>query len=163
VQKGFICDDNSINVSVIGNTVAHTQHSGIYLHNARKCTITDNRCYNNAQQLAFQHDHVGSFTIDSNIVKRNEFFAATAGQLITSMQKSSDFTESFASWATFDNNKYCAPLRNEANIIYTNWFSHGGASEVYYNLGTWKTFSGQDASTTLTPQTVTDPAILFLM
>jgi parallel beta-helix repeat protein len=155
--EGIYLDDNTINTVVQGNTVANVQHSGIYLHNARKNTIKYNTFYNNAQQLAFQHDHVGTFAVDSNIVRGNQLFSLTPSQLIISMQKASDFNESFATFASsLDSNNYCAPFKSESNIIYTNWFGHAGSSEIYYNLAGWQSFSGKDQNTIKTPISLSD-------
>lgn len=163
--EGIYWDDNSINGSCKGNTSAHNSHYGIFLHNARLINIQNNTLINNAAfQIAFQHDHVGTFTIDNNTVANNFMFAYTASQRIMYLAKSSDFNESFTTYANWSNNRYCAPFRAsggvETNIIEMNWF--GQNSDVFKDLAAWKTFSGKDAGTTATPITITDPSqIIF--
>lgn len=164
--EGIYLDDNSINVKVRGNTVAHNSHYGIFLHNARKNTIQNNNVVDNgAYSIAFQDDHIGAFAIDSNTVTNNTFFSYNSTQAIMYMAKESDVTASFATFATWNNNRYCAPFRLSAgveqNIVHTNWFTHASGDNDY-SLAAWKTFSSQDAATTATPITVTDPThIIF--
>jgi parallel beta-helix repeat protein len=163
--EGIYLDDNSINVKVRGNTSAHNADYGIYLHNARKNTIQNNTVIDNGRfQLAFQDDHIGSFAIDSNTITNNTFFSYNAAQAIMYLAKENDVTADFSTFATWNNNRYCAPFKlsagAEQNIVQTNWFSHSQVNN--YSLAAWKTFSSQDAATTATPIAVTDPThIIF--
>lgn len=156
--EGFYIDDNGINVKMRGNTSAHNADYGIYLHNARKNTIQNNTVVDNGRfQLAFQDDHIGSFAIDSNTVTNNTFFSYNSGQAIMYLAKESDVTADFSTFATWNNNRYCAPFKfnsttgTEANIVQTNWFGHSQVNN--YSLSGWQTFSSQDAATTTTPMT----------
>ncbi len=58
--QGIYLDDNSANVEVLNNTVAHCPYAGIFLHNTRDFIISGNVLYNNKYQMATQHDNLGS-------------------------------------------------------------------------------------------------------
>lgn len=166
--EGLYLDDNTINVEVKGNTVAHNSHYGIFLHNARKNNIQNNVVIDNgAFQFAAQDDHIGAFAVDSNNFQHNPLFAMQ-GQKLMYLAKETDVSTPFSHFfSSLDNNQYCEPFRRkvsgiEDSIIETNWFSH--SQVIDYNLGSWKTFCnaqtesiGYDAHTTITPIIITDP------
>jgi hypothetical protein len=154
-------DDGTINVTVMGNTT-YSNHSGygIYIHNVQNSTIKYNLSYDNNWQVAFIHGTQVSMAMDSNILIGNKLFCLNASQKVQYRAKDASFSESFASYThKCDSNYYCSPFTSESNSLQTNWF---GNSTTNYNLTTWKSATGLDAHSVVTPTTITDPADVLL-
>ncbi len=65
---GIYMDDNTKNVTISGNTVAHNNGAGIYIHNAYNITVQNNTAYDNFEQLLFSY----SFNFADEIAKKNK-------------------------------------------------------------------------------------------
>lgn len=60
LAEGIYLDDNTSGVLLKGNTIAHINGKGIYLHNANAIQIEENLVYDTDVQLKLSHDQLGT-------------------------------------------------------------------------------------------------------
>jgi parallel beta-helix repeat protein len=144
---GIYLDDNSNHNEVGYNTVSGCAWIGLYLHNTNTNNLHHNVIYNNNTQLRTADDNLGG-DVFGNLIQNNQFIAKSSTQMVCDFSSNQN---NLTGIGTFDNNYYARPI-NEGNTISTNQPS-GSASRTLEN---WKTFSGQDANSKASPQTITD-------
>jgi parallel beta-helix repeat protein len=137
---GVYIDDKGNNVEIRGNTFAYNDGAGINLHDAFGCNIHDNICFDNKKaSIVYYND---GNTIAGISLNKNIFFAVNGSQMV---HRSSGGTTSSASFFTAaDNNYWCRPVNENAN------FSSSVPLRTD-NLTTWKTFTGKETSSKITP------------
>ncbi len=150
---GIYLDDYTNNAVITNNTVANCIGSGIFVHISKDNTITGNTSYNNSvSQIKFQNNDVVSY-ITGNIVNNNIFVAKEATQYVLHTESNAN---DITGIGTLNNNYYCRPI-NETGSFKTYQPSTG---YVYRALSSWKSFTSQDASSSISPFTITSSSDL---
>ena len=147
---GIYLDGNSNHTFITNNTVANCKNGdGIHILNSGTCTITNNVCYNNGNQLAFLHAFNGGTALTGLVVKRNIFFSKASNQ--PTLYFRDDDNIHFRTFGQADSNYYARPIDDNAStqtvILYT------GTNRT---VSGWQSFSGQDAHSKKSPKTITD-------
>lgn len=146
--EGIYMDDNTMNVEISGNTVAHCANHGIFVHNSHELMIRQNTVFNNnqAQFIMQQGGNCDGLFIRNDTVQDNIFFSKQPSQLLVQL-------ESYAAgndvglFGIFDRNYYCRPL-NENFVISTY-------HNATYNLTQWQSVYGKDPNSKTTAKQIT--------
>jgi hypothetical protein len=132
--NGIYMDDRIHDVQVYGNTTAWCGYWGYQLHNNYNLTFTNNTAFgNNNAQISMNEDfYTAADSMMANRVFGNRF--CSTSPIAPCLYATS--THSTANMGTFDSNYYCNP------------YSYSPISYLgeQFSLSSWKTFSGQDAS-----------------
>lgn len=147
---GFYMDDGGSNCEVAFNTFALNGGGGINLHNAHEMNIHNNTCYDN-DIAAIIYFNDGNITANISLAD-NIFFSKTASELLHRSSGGTVEPSTFFSFA--DRNHWCRPI-NENNT-----FTKLTPSFANYNLASWKTYTGKEATSTVTPVTISDVSFL---
>lgn len=139
-MHGIYVDDGASNIEIANNTIAYCGGGGIYLHNAHEINIHDNICFDNkTSQITYYNDGntIGGISLNNNI-----FFAKSSSEFVHRSSGGSASPKDFFSQA--DNNFWCRPSNENGS------FSSLVPSRSD-NLGTWKSFTGKEANSKITP------------
>ncbi|HWC57826.1 MAG TPA: Ig-like domain-containing protein [Candidatus Paceibacterota bacterium] len=152
--QGIYMDDNTANVEIANNTVAHNAHSGFFLHLNNNLNVHDNLAYDNGlQQLAISGED--TLFLVSNLSLNKNTFVASAGQYDGEYDS---YTSTVASFGAYDNNIYARPIDDtQTMFVQTNKFS----TFAHYTLAQWQAYSGQDAHSTKSPVTISSASNIF--
>jgi hypothetical protein len=140
--EGIYTDDNSSNVEISGNTIAHVKSSGIFIHNSRNISVLNNNVYNVGYSLKIVDDNFGN-AIRNITVRDNNF-----------LQKSNDQIHVFASSTqndldqigVFDNNIYARPTND-----YLTFLTSTPAGRVNLDLLEWQQKYNRDLNSKKSP------------
>ena len=101
---GIYFDDNADSFVVSGNTIANVQHSGFFLHNAKRINMQNNTVYNaGLYNINMTHDQYGVNTpLRGNTFKNNTLLAYTP----TTQVEISTIRNDLDSMGVKDNNNY---------------------------------------------------------
>ncbi|MCF6351042.1 MAG: right-handed parallel beta-helix repeat-containing protein [Flavobacteriaceae bacterium] len=132
--EGIYIDDRIHNVTLEGNTVAYSGSSGIFIHNNKDITVTNNTLYGNDIQIKLgEGGNLAPNLMKNNILSQNVYYPLTEDQL--NIQQTTSFTYSNpVNFGAFDNNYYGNPY-GDFNILSEN---------NIYSLENWQIFSSQD-------------------
>jgi parallel beta-helix repeat protein len=149
---GIYMDDNAANMQIIGNTVAHTASSGIFIHNATNIQIRGNTVYDAGNSTADPASN-GQLQFLSNGVSirgiqiyGNKFVARLGQQWVLKWDTNQNDIPQFGS---ADSNYYCRPIddnqidRNCTNVC------------LFQTLSQWQTYSTQDIHSKKSPKSIT--------
>ena len=151
LAHGIYIDDNATNVSIDGNTVANCASFGVYVHNARNLTITNNTIYNNRAQLVMQHDDIApNSPVVNNTVTDNILFSLSANQPVAEYKSNKN---DLAGFGNFDNNYYCRPIDENA-VINTLSRSNGVFESKQLDVDGWKALYGKDTHSKITSRQI---------
>lgn len=138
---GIYIDDNSEQVEVRGNTIARVNSGGIYLHNTRAVTVTDNTILAADEAgIILSDDDLGSYAVEQSLISGNLVVADAAPVISATTNGGPGF---FAALGTIDGNRYCAPFADP-------WVAHGyqglspGAGRL--SLSAWSAAYGHDGA-----------------
>jgi parallel beta-helix repeat protein len=140
--EGIYTDDNSSNVEISGNTIAHVKSSGIFIHNSRNINVINNNVYNVGYSLKIVDDNFGN-AIRNITVRDNNF-----------LQKSNEQVHVFASSTkndldqigVFDNNIYARPTND-----YLTFLTSTPAGRVSLDLNEWQQKYNRDLNSKKSP------------
>ena len=143
---GIYNDDGGSAVTITNNSTAYMGNGGIYDHAGFSLTIRNNTFFDShTSSIKYYND---ANTTAGIIFAGNICFALPASELV---YYSSGGTNSPTTFFTrSDSNYWCRPI-NENND-----FSIAVPSSQTFNLAGWRTFSGQDAHSKITPITITN-------
>ena len=145
---GIYLDNNSSNIDLLNNTVAHCAESGIFLHDGHNLKIANNTLFDNTIGLQLNQDVTDSNSfIRNNTFKNNIFFAKNDLQM-TSVLKS--LYNDINLFGNFDSNFYCRPL-SDKSIISTAYTNQGFTSSLGLNLNDWQSTYSQDIASKASP------------
>lgn len=130
-------DDYGHDITITENTLANCAHRGIYLHNNKNITITNNILYNNKVQLG--HNEYEQNYVRNNIAKNNVFYSIDENQIC--MATVAPFTDT--NLAFTDSNYYCNPY-NDVVITYAK--SGYSVMAKAYTLNDWNKVKNMDAN-----------------
>ncbi|MFC2081159.1 right-handed parallel beta-helix repeat-containing protein [Bacteroidota bacterium] len=136
---GIYSDDKGGNINISGNTIAHCRNSGIFIHNSHDIIIENNICFNNGEQVKFQHDDAFPDNPIRNItMKNNIFYAQFPEQYVLSWYS---FEEDVNQFGTSDSNCYERAI-NRDGMFRTHRPSTQGKD---INLSEWQSISSTDS------------------
>lgn len=133
---GIYLDGSANGVTVTKNTISDNK-DGMLLHNAFDNVITDNTFQSNATTHIIFSQDIGEMRNNRVI---NNTFSSTNGEQTFNLQGGANFR----TFATFDSNRYASTNPNEFGRVWD-----GTSGGVTYNFGGWKSWSGQDGSSTM--------------
>jgi len=144
--EGIYLDEYSSGLTVQNNTVANCSGSGIKLHKAHDNNILNNTFYNNLTQIEFLSSD-GTTSIVNNVVTGNQFISKSANQLAL---QCISYTNDISGFGIFNGNYYARPIDDNLTIYTTQ------PNAQYQNrtFAGWQSYSGQDANSQKTPQTI---------
>jgi parallel beta-helix repeat protein len=143
--QGIYIDDESERVSVTGNTIANVGASGVYLHNTRDVTVTDNTVVGAAEHsLEIVDDNLGTFTNTNLNISDNTFITTHPTALASSVRTTAtppnnNYLEQLG---TLDRNRYCDAFDDATFEIKTPSIDTVGG------LVDWQAASGDDTTST---------------
>jgi Secretion system C-terminal sorting domain len=144
---GIYMDDCSLNIEIADNTIFNCAGEGLMLHGTNLVNAHGNTVFNNGSQR-----NGGQFLINTSncgqtqnlSIENNIFFSKYPYQEVSKMQHQ---TLNLSNYGFFDNNFYCRPFDENAQII--TEFSTNGTN---YDLDCWKTSGyGKDQNSQITP------------
>ena len=136
IAAGIYLDDNTDNVEVTDNSVAHCSYAGLYLHNTHDIRVQRNTFFDNGQQVSLAHDENAPNTPLRNITfTDNVLFSNNAEQLVLKVRTIKNDIPSFG---LFNNNHYSRP--KEGNFYIHTTVRKNGV-DVYQSTDTdgWRT------------------------
>jgi parallel beta-helix repeat protein len=157
-MQGIYLDDYSHDITISGNTVYNILGDGIGVQSSQNIEVSNNTVFAcGSSQLA-----INSKTSDTKVtginVHDNIFIAKSAGNTTFPYTPlvaifSTNFSD-INTWGIFNNNYYCRPI-NDDNVFrrYNTTDPWNGAG---LTLAQWQTFSGQDANSHKSPQSITN-------
>lgn len=151
--EGIYLDEPSSGVTITGNTVANIPNgSGIKLHEAHDIIIKDNLIYNAKEGYQFlgsgaqPNDPIRNIDMD-----RNKVIARDAGQVLWVFWSAFDDIPEFGT----NNNQNYARLIDD-KIEHDFYTREPSSEEGYKSFAQWSARSGQEASSYISPITVSD-------
>jgi len=149
IARGIYLDENSSNVIVTNNTVAHCSEAGYMIHRGKNNIIKNNTAFNNASAMYFQNSFGSG--IRDNQLNGNIFIAKSLSQTSLNFASVADDIPAFG---TADNNYYARPV-DDKNVFYTYSPATG---YKYRTLEELQDLTGQDLNSKKSPVLVTDTA-----
>ena len=136
-------DDNT---DYLDNTMAHTAYGGfgIFFNNARNSTVRNNTIYDCWK--GFYYIKYTGLNMDNNKIVNNIFVAKTAGYYPAYYEP--DETN-MTSTTILDSNVYARPIDDNKTV----WYGVN-ATNVYYTLAEWKSFTGREPHSTKSPVSI---------
>jgi len=112
--QGIYADDNSTNIEISNNTVAHTVLNGIYLHNSQYINVFNNTSFNNDAQFITVHDNIAPNSPIRNITLKNNIFCTKSDlqKLMTMTSRVNDISL----FGVADSNHYIRPFGDKAIV-----------------------------------------------
>jgi parallel beta-helix repeat protein len=134
-------DDSANGVTVTGNTISNST-VGIFLHNAFDTAITGNTV-TSSEVIHLKIVRDNNHTVDKNQITDNTFNTTNREQ---TFNLSSGTDEQIRGFATFDRNTYTY-TGGTPNPFARTW--DGISNAVDRDYGQWKSWTGQDANSTM--------------
>ena len=159
--RGIYLDSNSSNITVSNNTIAHCW-DGIYLNSGSDHnTIAGNTVFDCTRaQLYFNNSYQSSGSVNNNVVTNNQLIANKINTGIQwyddqmALSFYSNYDDILGMISSASGNIYARPI-DDTNSIRANQPSTSGGIDSYKTLIQWQTFSGQDANSKKSPQSIT--------
>jgi parallel beta-helix repeat protein len=163
LAHGIFLDDQTVYVTVQGNSVSSCRGAGIFIHNASDLIIKDNTCFDNGIDgnwlkgaIMFQYDW--SKPLRNIQLRNNIFFAKTAKQLTLFGYTGGYDPSDIKQLGSADYNYYARPLDGSNTInLSSSTVSWPG---VNLNLSSWKTYTGLDYNSQAAKKTTTSTSDL---
>ncbi|MFN8249003.1 MAG: carbohydrate-binding protein [Ferruginibacter sp.] len=149
---GIYNDGTAPNTNYINNSVANA-YFGIFSNAGHDNTISGNTVYNCVRGL--HYNNYGGYGIENLTVTNNTFVAATAGGNCGTGQYAAFFDPGASGMPasfTASNNVYARPL-DEVN----GWIWRNFSGSSCNTLAQWQSLTGQDAGSTKSPLSVSNP------
>jgi parallel beta-helix repeat protein len=143
--QGIYIDDESERVKVTGNTISNVGASGVYLHNTRDVTVSDNTVVGAREHsLEIVDDDLGTFSNSNISVTDNTFVTTNPTALAASVRTTASppNLNYLAQLGVLDRNRYCDAFDDATFEIETPLIDTVG------NLADWQAASGDDTTST---------------
>ncbi|MCC5939721.1 MAG: right-handed parallel beta-helix repeat-containing protein [Lunatimonas sp.] len=137
--SGVFLDDNVTGVSVMNNTIAHTNYTGIKLANVRNIVVDRNTFYDTESHILLGNSNNGGDTRNITITN-NIFFSKNGDQAAVTIRTNKDDVSQLAN---FDNNRYTSPLGHNRNFAVTYQSGSTQQTEIL-NLERWQSRFSKD-------------------
>ena len=144
--EGIYLDASASFADITNNTIGNCINIGLFLNNSKNVNSSGNTIYNCAALLRMTKFQ--NVAVINNTFNNNRLIARTATQRVLYLSNDYDAAENYF---TGNNNYYARPIDDNVTIIAFADGNGGG----YYNLASWKSFSGQDAGSKKSPKTIT--------
>lgn len=139
---GIYVDDNSQRILVSGNTVANISGAGVYLHNTRDVTVTNNIVFDvHEAGLLLVDDHLGAYGVERSYIRSN-VVALRAAPMIEAV--STQTPTLFDTLGTLDDNRFCDPFAAPTFRV-----ELPGAGSRLKSLAQWRGDHGRDLNSTV--------------
>ncbi|MDP4290359.1 MAG: T9SS type A sorting domain-containing protein [Bacteroidota bacterium] len=146
--EGIYIDDRSANVEINGNTVAFCANSGIFLHNSPKCQVLNNTVFSCRKDLWICHYvDPSTFNLVGYDIEKNVFASIASARLLF---YETNETTPLSNVGKINNNIYCQPFLTSDFITF---YSPSAPDGLFLKLPDWKSYSGFDLNSTLSPIT----------
>ncbi|AEE53280.1 right-handed parallel beta-helix repeat-containing protein [Haliscomenobacter hydrossis] len=142
--EGIYLDDNSTNVEISGNSVAHCRNNGIYVHNSRNLQILNNTFFNNGVQFTTVHDDLGQ-AISNLTISNNKFFSKKPDQINALLRSKAN---DFQNIGSFSGNYYARPLDDNMTIFTQNYKTN---TKQWYSFKSWQASYGKNKEAGASP------------
>lgn len=151
---GIYLDNGSAshNATLSGNSLAHGEWAGIFINDNGGNSLLNNTVFDFAEQLLVIQYNAGR--VRNTTVTGNQFIAKSSTQKTLFNQMW--VNESPSLLGTFNNNYYARPIDDNQTIQ----TSTDGNTHIQRTLEGWKSYSGQDANSQKSPQSVTNESDL---
>jgi hypothetical protein len=169
--NGIYLDDGTMGYTVFKNYVANVSKYGIYIHNSRSHTITENFVYNAPDGLmTLTNDNDGPdnddgvqagddvWKMNNLVVRHNVLVGKTSTQQIKFWTWYTSLDSFVTSDRNIDSNYYVKPIHAATSVndslVYGIRFAFntlGTEVRSRYNITTWRAANGWDAATKTTP------------
>ncbi len=146
--SGIYIDDHSTEVEIEGNTVAHSNR-GIYVHNSKNLSITNNTLYDNDVQFSIRKDDK-SIVVEDLKVFDNVFFAKLPTQWLTNLYS---FYNDFHKFGNFESNYYSRPLKDSLGIL-VEYLNNNTQMTLPLTLKEWRAQYSKDNNSHRSPKKV---------
>ncbi len=153
--EGIYLDENVHQVEIDGNTIANCSNYGIFIHNAREFTVTNNTSYNNRIQFSAIRDAEDA-PIFGGLVTGNIFFSKEVDSQVAYF---GTVANDIANMGSFNNNFYARPFDDYLTITTLINSALPTYVEQEYALSEWQIVSGHDPDSRTSP--VTFPAYII--
>jgi len=144
ITEGIYLDEYANGITIQNNTIANCVASGIKLHKAHDNVISNNTCYNNGVGIYLFNSVTGT-TMVNNAISGNLFISKSATQYPFFFESR---LYNDISFGTANNNYYARPIDDNTTIRTDN------TSRTNRTLAQWQAFSGHDANSHKSPQTI---------
>ena len=141
--EGIFLDDNSNNISIIGNTVGNTTNSGLKIANGNTIYVSNNSFFNNQYSITLGNSSIGQDTRKVDIEK-NQFFTKLADQYSYGIKTHKN---DISLMADFDNNYFFRPLSDEYSINH-QYTKNGVVESAVDDLSHWSAKHAKDRNST---------------
>ncbi|GEO19844.1 hypothetical protein CQA01_03780 [Cyclobacterium qasimii] len=143
LAEGIFLDDNSNNVSIIGNTVGNITNSGLKISNGNTISVSDNLFFNTHAAITLGNSIIGNDTRKVNI-ENNQFFTMLPDQYSYSVKT---YKADISLMADFDKNYFFRPLGDEFSIL-SQYLKNGVIEETLDDLNHWSAKYNKDKNST---------------
>lgn len=143
--RAIYLDDYNLGTTVDGNTVAFSGSANIYIRGGAESTITNNTSYDAGDGGIYISKWISTAN-DNLTIGNNKFIAKESNEGVVFFVSSLGAPPASAS---FYNNYYARPIGN--NIVF-HMYTPG---EYGYTLSQWQTYTGEDADSHESPETIT--------
>tara|TARA_R110001592_G_scaffold105579_3_gene296905 strand:+ start:180648 stop:185162 length:4515 start_codon:yes stop_codon:yes gene_type:complete len=154
--SGIFLDDNVNGVTVIKNTIANTNYSGIKASNNFNVTVKENTFYNSYIQALVGNSDRGADTRNVNF-HENVFFSKYSDQY---SYRINSFKDDLASFGSFNNNYFARPL-GDNHSIYLSYYKNNEREIKIQDLNEWKKSFNKDLTSSIFEQNEVKPFSLI--
>ncbi|EPR67525.1 TonB-dependent receptor [Cyclobacterium qasimii M12-11B] len=154
--SGIFLDDNVNGVSVINNTIANTEYSGIKASNNFNVTVKGNTFYNSYTQALIGNSERGTDARNLNF-SNNVFFSKHADQYAYRIDS---YKDDISSFGTFESNYFTRPL-GDNHSIYLSYYKNSKRHDETKDLNAWKSSFNKDLTSVTYQQDEFEPFSLL--
>ncbi|WP_162417708.1 malectin domain-containing carbohydrate-binding protein [Cyclobacterium roseum] len=146
--EGIYLDDNTTDVEVSGNTIAHITSKGIYLHNTDNIRVINNTVYDADNLILLRNDLMGN-PLANTTIENNKLLAKDASQNFVYIYSLFD---NVAEMAKFNNNQYSAPFSDNFRFKVRYNANSSNEANKFFDLKGWQRRFNNDWNSKTGPQ-----------